>query len=467
MKERIYAGILRPLSVLIAACVVIGCAGPVSVSASDAPHEMLDMATTVYEDMLRLYWRGSAETGHLMKEWGGLETDGQQYMIWVHAQMIFAFEALYDATGNQDIAKRIAAQWAFTKKEFRRPGFFNRLGENIQALFTALFRWEKPVFSRERILTTPDAGPNWAVDDAGWDAMAYMTFYRFTGDKKALDYAGKLIRNSFDYWKDGDTSRGLWYDHQPPNHGGGPEARKKAVYTASLLVAALDYMRCREDPGMMADVMNIYAWIEGNLCRRGQLSYILSPGGEAQALPVDDKLYFVEYNQERSAATPCTGPDGADRPFDIREGGSVSALFGNMAMGVIHARLYRLTGEESYRARALETVAALHAPGSPYNVGGVYLNDRDAWTNAAFFRPWVEEVLTLDGVTQADRDMTTGTAKSIFANARVEGGYLGPWWSGHSESSGWRADHTWPRQMMTSATGAHVIMAAALLEGMR
>jgi hypothetical protein len=303
------------------------------------------------------------------------------------------------------------------------------------------------------------------VDDAGWDAMAYMTFYRFTRDKKALDYAGKLVRNSFDYWKDGDTANGLWYDHQPPNHGGGSESRKKAVYAASLLVAALDYMNYRGDPQMMRDVLSIYAWIEENLCRRGQLEYIATPGGEAQALPVDDRLYFVEYNQERVPGTPYTGPDGADRPFDIREGGSVTALFGSMAMGVLHARLYKLTGDEAYKSRALETVAALHAPGSPYNNNGVYLNDRDAWTNAAFFRQWVEEVLTLDGITQADRDMVTDTALSIYENARVEGGYLGPWWSG-PEGTGWRADHTWPQQMMTSATGAHVIMAAALLWGL-
>ena len=461
MEKRFCAKRARVLSIFVAVCIFIGCA-PLSLPARASNSEMLDMAKAAYEDMLRLYWRGGPETGHLMREFQGLETDGQQSMIWAHAQMIFAFEALYGATGDEEIAGRIAAQWEFTKSEFTVKGFAALWGY-IKSFFTALWRCEKPVYTRE-ILTRPGENPNTAVDDAGWDAMAYMTFYRVTGDEAALDYAGKLIRNSYEYWKDGDTANGLWYPYRPPNHGGDGSSRFKSIYAAALMVAALDYMRYREDERMMRDTMNLYAWTEENLCRRGQIKFTMRPGGEEQALACGDNLYFVDYNQERDGRVPFTGPDGAERPLDIREGGSVSSLFGNMAMGVIHARLYRLTGDEGYKTRALETVAALHAADSPYNNNGVYLNDRDAWTNAAFFRQWVGEVLTLDGITQADRDMVTATAKSIFASARVEGGYLGPWWSGQIEGTGWRSDHTWPQQLMTSATGAHVIMAAALLE---
>ena len=451
----------RVLSILIAVCVLIGCA---SLPARASSSETIDMAMATYEDMLRLYWRGGPETGHLMKEFQGLEIDGRQGMIWAHAQMIFAFEALYDATGDEEIAGRIAAQWEFTKSEFavNRSWLCQKIVNAIRWL-AALFQCEKELFPDET-LTRPGENPNTAVDDAGWDAMAYMTFYRVTGDEAALDYAGKLIRNSYAYWKDGDTANGLWYPYRPPNHGGDGSSRFKSIYMAALMVAALDYMRYREDERMMRDTMNLYAWIEENLCRRGQIKFTMRPGEEEQALACGDNLYFVDYNQERGGRVPFTGPDGAERPFDIREGGSVSSLFGNMAMGVIHTRLYRLTGGEGYKTRALETVAALHAADSPYNNNGVYLNDRDAWTNAAFFRPWVEEVLTLEGVTQADRDMVTATARSIFANARVQDGYLGPWWSGQIGGTGWRSDHTWPQQLMTSATGAHVIMAAALLE---
>ena len=463
MKNQFYMIGGRVLSILIAVCVLIGCT---SLSAQASDSEMLGMAITVYEDMLRLYWRGSAECGHLMKEFQGLETDGRQSMIWAHAQMIFAFEALYNATGSEDAAKRIAAQWEFTKSEFtvNRPWICQKTIDAVRWV-AALFRCKKEICPDET-LTRPGENPNTAVDDAGWDAMVYMTFYRVTGDEAALEYAGKLVRNAYEYWKDGDTANGLWYPYRPPNHGGGGDSRFKSVYMAALMAAALDYMSYREDERMMRDTMNLYAWIEANLCRRGQIKFVMHPGEEEQALACNDNLYFVDYNQERGGRVPFTGPDGAERPLDIREGGSVSSLFGNMAMGVIHARLYQLTGDGGYKTRALETVVALHAPDSPYNNNGVYLNDRDAWTNAAFFRPWVEEVLTLDGITQPDRDMVAATAKSIFANARVDGGYLGPWWSGQIEGKGWRSDHTWPQQLMTSATGAHVIMAAALLEGM-
>ena len=460
--KKSFAKRARALSILVVLCVLIGCMPlPARASGNETP----DMAMTVYEDMLRLYWRGSPERGHLMKEHQGMEITGEQRMIWAHAQMIFAFEALYNATGGEDVAKRIAAQWAFTKSTFtdaNRPWICNQWTRAVN-WFARLIKCGKMARPTET-LTRPGEDPNTAVDDAGWNAMAYMTFYRVTGDEAALDYAGALIRNSYAYWKDGDTANGLWYPHRPPNHGGGPSNRFKSVYMAALMLAALDYMRYREDEVLMGDTMKLYAWIEENLCRRGQIKFVLASGGEEQALGCGDNLYFVDYNQEREGRVPFVGPDGAERPCDIKEGGSVSSLFGNMAMGVIHARLYGLTGGEGYRTRALETVAALNAPDSPYNNNGVYLNDRDAWTNAAFFRQWVEEVLTLDGVTQADRDMVTNTARSIHANARVDGGYLGPWWSGPSESTGWRPDHTWPRQLMTSATGAHVIMAAALLD---
>ena len=104
--------------------------------------------------------------------------------------------------------------------------------------------------------------------------------------------------------------------------------------------------------------------------------------------------------------------------------------------------------------------------GGPYNRDGVLLNDRDAWTTAAFSGLWVSEVLTLPGVEQKDKDLIFGTARSIAANARTPEGYYGGSWSGPAEgnASAWYRAGSKPEQIMTSANSAHMILAAALLE---
>jgi len=82
-----------------------------------------------------------------------------------------------------------------------------------------------------------------------------------------------------------------------------------------------------------AIVDNAYArWMEGHLLR-------------------SDNLYWCGYD--------ASGPVGANRPNDIHEAGSVSFLGGNMGMGVIHAMLFQLTGDDKYRQRAVRTTAAL------------------------------------------------------------------------------------------------------------
>ena len=53
-----------------------------------------------------------------------------------------------------------------------------------------------------------------------------------------------------------------------------------------------------------------------------------------------DGLYWCDYES--------AGPRGRDRPNDIHEAGSVVFLGGNMAMGVLHARLYRASGDDTY-----------------------------------------------------------------------------------------------------------------------
>ena len=389
--------------------------------------EMYTLAKKAQEDMFKNFWEGEPDTGHMVREDHGYKTNGRQTMIWAHAMMLFGMETMYDLTESPELKNRIIAQWNFTKDNFT-----------------------------EEYLVRPGKDPNIAIDDAGWDAMAYMVWYRATGDEYPLRAAGKLIRNSYEYWKDGDVANGLWYPQTPPSQGGDATTRFKSLYSAAMILAALEYCEVTGDEEIYNDTMKVYEWIEEHLLRDGKEEY---PGF---TMDCDDNLYFCDYNEDREGRSEKTGPDGGTRPLDIKEAGSVSFLGGNMAMGVIHARLYKKTGEEKYLTRALETVRAISD--GPYNVEGVLLNDRDAWTNGAFMGVWVKDVLTLPGVEQKDKDLIYNTARSIAQNSRTEEGYYGASWDKPVGTSKWD-EGSKPEQIMTSATTTNVLMAAALLEG--
>ena len=393
----------------------------------------LGLAQTAKQDLLRNFWRGDAASGAMMREDHGLETQSRQEMIWAHATMLFALDTFCRATGDADAKQRIAAQWAFTK-----------------ASFTA------------EELTRPGENPNRALDDAGWDAMAYVLWFRHAGDPDAMRAAKNLIGNSYRYWRDGSVTNGLWYSRVPPSQGGGAETRFKSLYAVGLVFAALDYTLCTGDDSLMPDTLAVYEWIETHLRRDRRVVYENGlSGGGAYTVEVADKLYWMEYNEGRDGRRERDGPDGGTRPGHIREASSVSSLFGNMAMSIIQARLHRLTGGEAYRARALETVRAL--VDSPYyDCGGVFLNDRDAWVNGLFAGWWVSDVLTLPGVPQKARDMVYATAKSINEKSRTPEGFYGATWG---SGAAWRdVAQTRPEQIMTSANTVNMIMAAALLE---
>ena len=425
----------RLIAVLLAACFLTGCLsqpdagsnGPES--EASVRREMRSLADTAMNDLLGHFWQGDATDGHLIKEDHGYPTEGKQTMIWAHAMLLLAMETMEKATGDESLRERIAAQWTFTRDNFT-----------------------------EEQLVRAGQWPNIAVDDASWDAMAYMLWYRVTGDPYALRIAGRLIRNSYEYWKDGDVSNGLWYPQTPPSQGGDENSRFKSLYCVGLLLAALEYTEVTGEQPLYEDTLKIYEWIEQNLRRDGEKEY------DGRTITCSDHLYWVDFNVDRPGRGERNGPDGGTRPLDIQEASSVSSVGGNMAMGVLQARLYRRTGEERYLTRALETVRALS--GGPYNRDGVLLNDRDAWTTAAFSGLWVSEVLTLPGVEQKDKDLIFGTARSIAANARTPEGYYGGSWSGPAEgnASAWYRAGSKPEQIMTSANSAHMILAAALLE---
>ncbi|MCL2884052.1 MAG: glycoside hydrolase family 76 protein [Oscillospiraceae bacterium] len=390
----------------------------------------MTFANTALQDLLKNFWQGDA-AGNMMKEDHGLPTTGKQTMIWAHAQMLFAMDTLYMATNDDTLKQYMVSQWNWTKQNFKATE-----------------------------LARAGQAPNIAVDDAGWDAMAYMLWYQLSGDQTAVAAASALLNNAYDYWQDGDTAGGLWYPQNPPSHTGGADMSYKSLYSASLVLAGIELYGVTHDDAQFARTMNVYHWMEDNL-RRDTVK-IYTDGlqdGSAYTVSVTDNLYWCDFNVDRDGRTEKNGPDGGTRPLDIQAAGSVCFLGGNMAMGVIQARLYKLTGDQTYLDRALQTVNAL--TDGPYNSNGIFLNDRDAWTDGAFVGWWVNDVLTLPGVPDTARSMIYDTAKSIAAHARTADGYYGADWDGGTR---WASGGTQPQQIMTSANSANMIMAAALLE---
>ena len=392
--------------------------------------DMSVLADKAYEDMLKNFWTGDETTGHISYENQGYVKNNlfHQKMLWAHAVMLFGMEARYKATGDESIHNRIVAEWEFCKENFS-----------------------------DESLVTPGQAPHLNHDDAGWDVMAYMIFYNHVKDPYILDITKRSLINCFNYFKDGDTKNGLWYSIDMKDKS---TLVLKSISAVGLITAAFEYYEITKDKTVFDEAKGAYDWIEANLLRKGKVE---TPDFSYDC---DDLLYFFDYNVNNvEHAAEKNGPAGWTRVNQIYEAGSVSGLFANMAMGVLHARLYKITGDEHYKTRAVETVHAI--TGSPfYNAKGVLVNDRDAWANGMYTGYWVEEVLTLDGVRQEDKDIIFATASSIAKNARTDDGYYGGSWSGPATGpkSKWWAAGSKPEQMMTSASSTDVIFGAQLLQ---
>ena len=376
------------------------------------PGDMIEYARAAFHDLQDNFAVGTEESG--------------QYFpcgvaLWGHGMAILGMETMAEAGGEEGIAamkKNFQAQW-----------------ENIQEAYT------------EEGVTAPGKSCNPACDDAAWTAMTLMCIYRTIGDERALDLAAAMIRNAYDYWQDGSTENGLWYRY---GEDGSPREYNwsKSVYCAGLLLSALQYHEItkgteRNDSDLYQRTLALYDWVEANLRR-------------------DDNLYYCDYGDNRDTGEKA--PLGHDSPDHITyENGSVSSLFGNTGMAAINAQLYRMTGEEKYRDRALSTANALAV--TPYNNKGVLVNDRDGWTDAAFMRFFVKDVLTMEGIDPAVIGMVKNTALSIVRHCRTEEGFYYPRWSGGLQPvSG--VNTPLAHQLPTTATTTHMIFAAALAETM-
>jgi hypothetical protein len=295
-------------------------------------------------------------------------------------------------------------------------------GEDSRQRIAADWKHTKAVYTAAEF-GTAGTSVNPACDDCGWNALTLLLYHRVTGDPDALADAHALVTSAFDRWQDEQLGGGLWYSN---------ERKHKSLYQVGLVLAALDL----DDAALRARALSCYDWMETHLLR-------------------PDGLYWCDCGAD--------GPVGANRPNDIHEAGSVTFLAGNMGMGVLHARRYRATHDDTYLKRAQRTADAVLAHLTDGH--GVLLDERDAWANGTFAGEWAREVLTLPGMSEAHRDLLRDTAAAIAARARTADGYYGGCWNGPADgpASVWSRGGSRPGQLMTSANAVNVVVAAAAL----
>lgn len=394
------------------------------------------MAHKALQDLYARFWT-DADGGHILPAHCGIIVE-KPLMIWEVTMVLIAMETYYDATGDEDTKNRIL-----------------RTGEYL-----------KSVFTMEQMVGKFGEEPNLALDDAGWDIMCYLMCYRLSGDVQWAKMAQTALLGAYDHWKDGCLENGLWYNDwkQYNDHW-------KSSYIVSLLISAWELLRMTKGTSLYSQelyeqTLTLYRWVERDL-RRDRVYTIAGGRGDGADLVLDvvDHLYWVDYNKDREGRDERNGPSGGIRPHDIKELGSVSAIFANMGMAALNVKLWEDLGEEDCLRKAIQTSNSLERI---YNNNGAYLNDRDSHTNATMLRYYVHTILATDRATDAQRNMLFKTADNVYAGGRNNNGIYYPWWGkvctpdnvSHPKLGYFAAN------MMVNATSVTMICGAALLESL-
>jgi len=360
-------------------------------------------AQRCYEDLIENWWVDDSYGGHILHTWTGIDvrkvpSGDSRGGIWERGMMFIALDSYYRASGDQRALEKMRLE-----------------SEHFRTLYS------------DREMTAAGSSLHWAMDDSGWHAWFYMKMFRYFGDEYYVDRAKALLNNAVVLWKDDKLGGGMWYDSARTS---------KSLYAVAIVMACLDIYEHEGDEHFYNLAIDQYDWMESTLKR-------------------DDGLYWMDMGANGHAW-------GWDRPDDIREANSVSGLAGNMTMAAIHARLYRMTGIDSFRQRAFDTMDGVKAKQVK---DGRYVNDRDAWTNTTFLMEWVMEVATLPGFDKEHLQILLNTAVSVAENARTEEGLYSGVWGGPPDDPA----NLWITkglglsvQIMTTCTAANIIMCAAL-----
>jgi len=378
---------------------------------------VLANAYTAFDDMVKNFWGNDRFVNY--------DTN----MIWEYAVVLFGFETMYKVSKNEDIKK----------------------------FFEGQFNYVCSYMDDEKITETGDC-PNPAMDDAAWTAMVMLATYNMTGNKHALALCRKMINKAYAYWKDGSLSNGIWYRYLDKGNPNGDCLHCKSLYSVGLMLSALKYHELTkgselEDMSLVEQTMELYDWVERSLLRDAPKTF------RHNRTEIVDNLYYCDFGHNEEDGE--YGPRCSSTPREL----GVVAMFGNMGMACIHAALYRLSGDEKYKERALTTAKAIVF--DYYDDGGVLKNDRDAYTNCTFIGYFISEVCTLDPAL-ADRfaEIMENTSYAIMELCRTpEGKY----------SADWNGKYRWdgkgvlgsPEKIMTCANAVHALYAAALVQNVK
>ena len=360
------------------------------------------LAQNAVNDVMGHFWSTSTSStaGYIQYTYGGLITTQSNRVLWEHATLYIAMENVWEGTGNTTLQQQLLADWLHCY----------------------------PQYSGQTITSCGSGKTSPAQDDAAWDCFLMIKAYNATGNATALADAQTLANNMFNRWYDSAIGGGMWYSDS------------KAIKSLYQAASVLDYLKLYEITGTksyLTHALLCYTWLEKKMLRT-------------------DGLYWCDNNA-------VSGIVGLSTPYAIQQAGSVTFLGGNMAMGVIHARLYKDLGDDIYRQRALRTATALRTYLTDTN--GVYVDDRDAWTDGMFAGEWAREVLTLPGTAPGDVQILKNTASAVYTNDRESTGYYGGCWDGPVGTSGdvWSNGGSTPQQIMTSSEAIDIIAGAANL----
>jgi len=311
-----------------------------------------------------------------------------------------------------------------------------KLESDMNAFFT---EFKNAGDNNSSLACTVGAGTyNDSIDDAGWSAMMDMCYYALgirSNNAAARQEASYMLNWAKTIFDNAWNTDAVYANGQFQWLLYGDNAAKN--WYSSLYAV-----------GLAMDGLDIYA-ADGSASYRDRAIQIYQSMVKDHAR--GDGLYWCDVATD-AARTPV----GVDRPGYIHEAGSFTYLGGNMAMAVLGARLYRMTGDVTYLSQAIRTINAITAV---ENKNGVLLDDRDGWADGTFAFLYASEALTLPGVAQNNIEVFLNTSVSIVNNARW-GQYYKADWSG---GIAWEDNGTTATQIMTTANTVQMVIAAAQL----
>lgn len=369
-------------------------------SAAGSP-ALLSDAQQVFHDVIGHFWVGegdgypitSIKSGGSSAVTAAIANKGQ---FWQYGMLAHFIAGYWEVSKSPDAKERMLNLWNWMQ-----------------------LNWTAADFSSCGVGTT-----SVAQDDAAWGASALLDIYDVLGDRKALDFAKRILDCSWDRWHDDTLGGGLWYS----------DARtEKSSYQGPFALALNEYAVASGNSRYRDRAVELLQWAEARLRR-------------------SDGLYW-------EGIRPNGRPIGEERPAEIRETSSVTFLAGNMAFAVLESLLYRETHQEALHANFIKTAKAIgQLETTPDNV---FLNDRDARTDGWSALSYATNVAPLLGHDRGGCRTIKSTAGSIINKARKSGGIYNADWSNSGDRK-WAAKGFTGEELEVSAnTGMWPIAAEA------